>query len=174
MEDGSVRRVSTVDIAGDALATASGVRAAAVPGKRTVLFLLLAITGVLLFPGAAHAQEVSISIDRHARLTADGSIAFTVRVSCELPGTVDFREGLAGATQPKTGAAAEGGLSPDVVCDGVERIYTAGVSLITEHEFNRGPALARATVIACNIVGEEQVCAQASAERRVIVSGRAA
>jgi hypothetical protein len=144
------------------------------PGKRTVPFLLVAIAGVLLFPGVAQAQEVSISIERHARLTADGSITFRVRVSCDLPGTEDFREGLAGAGQPKTGAAAEGGLSPDVICDGVERIYTAGVSLITEQEFKRGPALARAAVHACNTVGEEQVCAHASAVRRVIVSSRRA
>jgi len=142
-------------------------------GKRTVLFLLLAVSGVLLLPGGAQAQELSISIDKHARLTGDGSITFTVRVSCELPGTVDFRQGLAGAVQPKTGAAAEGGLSPDVICDGVEREYTAGVSLITDQEFRPGPALARATVIACNTVGEEQTCAQESAERRVIATGRA-
>jgi hypothetical protein len=142
--------------------------------KRSVV-LFLTITGVLLFPGAAQAQELSISIvERHVALTADGSFTFTVRVSCELPGTEDFREGLAGATQPKTGAAAEGGLGPDVICDGVERIYTAGISLITEQEFKRGPAVARATVIACNTVGDEQVCVQGSAVRRVIVSGHPA
>jgi hypothetical protein len=142
--------------------------------KRMVV-LLLVLPGVLLFPGAAHAQELSISIvERHVALTADGSITFSVRVSCELPGTLDFREGLAGAGQPKTGAAAEGGLSPDVSCDGVERVYTAGVSLITEQQFKRGPAIARATVIACNTVGDEQVCVQGSAVRRVIVSGRPA
>jgi hypothetical protein len=142
------------------------------PGKRTVPFLLVAIAGVLLFPGVAQAQEVSISISRHARLTADGSITFTVRVSCELPGTEDFREGLAGAVQPRTGAAAEGGLSPGVICDGVERVYSGDVSLITEQEFKRGPAVARATVHACNTVGGDQICAHASAARRVIVSGR--
>jgi hypothetical protein len=65
-------------------------------------------------------------------------------------------------------------LSPDVSCDGVERVYTAGVSLITEQQFKRGPAIARATVIACNTVGDEQVCVQGSAVRRLIVSGRPA
>lgn len=140
--------------------------------KRNVPFLLVAIMGVLLFPGPAQAQEASISIGRHAQLTADGSITFKVRLSCELPGSEDFREGLAGAAQPRTGASAEGGLSPDPICDGVERTYTAGVSLITEQEFRRGPAVARATVIACNTVGNEQVCVQESAVRRVIVSSR--
>ena len=139
--------------------------------KRTVSFLLLAIAGAL-FPVGAHAQEASISIEKHARLTVDGSITFTVRVSCDLPGTLDFREGLAGAGQPRTGAGAEGGLSPDITCDGVERTYTAGISLITEQEFKRGPAIAHVTVIACNIVGEDQVCVQETAVRRVIVSGR--
>ena len=141
--------------------------------KRTFFVVLIASIGVTA-TSFAQAQEVSISIERRARPASDGSITFKVHVSCELPGNEDFREGLAGATQPKTGAAAEGGLSPDVVCDGVERVYTAGVSLISEEEFTRGPAIARATVIACNTVGDQQVCVQKSAERRVIVSGRTA
>ena len=138
---------------------------------RRIALLFIAITVALVFPLAAQAQELSISIDRHAQLTADGSITFTVRVSCELPGTPDFRQGLAGARQPRTGAAAEGGLGPDIVCDGVSRTYTAGVSVITEEVFKPGPALARAAVIACNTVGTEQVCVEQSVERRVIVTG---
>ena len=140
--------------------------------KRLCLGLLCAI-GSVAVPTAALAQEsLTISIDRFATLTSDGSIAFTVHVACSLPGVPDFREGLAGASQPRTGAAAEGGLSPNVVCDGVERTYVASVSLITESGFARGPAVARATAIACNVSDDQQVCVQRSAERRVIVTGR--
>jgi hypothetical protein len=141
--------------------------------KRAFL-LVLFVAGALAVPGAAQAQaDISIEIQKHARLTSGGGVIFTVEIACgPLPGTEDFREGLAGATQLKTGAGAEGGLSPDIVCDGVERVYTAGVSLITEAAFKRGPARATAAVIACNTVGDEQVCIQASAERRIIISGR--
>ena len=122
----------------------------------------------------AKAQsEISIQIDRRAVPTSDGSITFRVRISCgPLPGTEDFREGLAGAGQRKTEAGAEGGLSPDVVCDGVERVYTAGISVITDAVFKRGPAVAFVAVIACNVVGDNQVCVEGSAQRRIIVSGR--
>ena len=137
--------------------------------KRALALLLL--SAVTLLPSVAQAQEISVRIARHAQLTSDGSITFRVWVSCELPGTPDFREGLAGAGQPRTGASAEGGLSPDIVCDGVERVYTAGISLISEDPFERGPATANATVIACNTVGDQQVCVQESARRRVIVRG---
>ncbi|MDQ4006318.1 MAG: hypothetical protein M3135_08485 [Actinomycetota bacterium] len=140
--------------------------------RRILLFLVLST--VTLLPSAAQAQEISVRIGRQAQLTPDGSITFQVWVSCELPGTPDLREGLAGAGQARTGASAEGGLSPDIVCDGVERAYTAGISLISEEEFARGPATAHATVIACNTVGANQVCVQESARRRVIVRGRAA
>lgn len=123
---------------------------------------------------AAAADTVSISIEKHARLSSDGSPIFFVRVTCgPLPGSPDFREGFAGARQKKTGAEAEGGLSPDLVCDGVERVYTAGVSVITDERFRRGPARASASVIACNVVGDEQVCESDSAERRIIIRGRA-
>ena len=143
-------------------------------GTRLVLLCLAGLIGVIAAPGAAQAQdEITIQIAKHARLTSDGSVTFTVKVTCgPLPGTEDFREGLAGAGQTKTGAGAEGGLSPNIVCDGVERVYTAGVSLITEAEFARGPARARVTVSVCNIVGEDQMCAHESAERRIIISSR--
>jgi hypothetical protein len=135
------------------------------------LFSLLVLLSVAALPGVAHAQnELSISIERHARLTDDGGIVFRVHVTCgPLPGSEDFREGLAGASQPWTGAEAEGGLSPDVICDGVERIYTAAFSSFTEAEFKRGPARASARVIACNTVGDDQVCVQGAAQRRVII-----
>jgi hypothetical protein len=141
---------------------------------KRIVVVLLTLASVLLSPGAARAQELSIWIEKDARLTADGSITFTVHVTCELPGTVDLREGLAGAGQTRTGAATEGGLSPEIICDGVERVYTGGDSLLTEQEFKRGPAIAHVTVFACNFVGDQQVCVHASAQRRVIVSSRPA
>jgi len=140
--------------------------------RRAVVLFLVPLFLVVGIPHALAQDGISIRIEKHARLTAGGGIEFTVHVTCgPLPGTPDFREGHAGATQARTGAAAEGGLSPDVVCDGVERIYTAQVSPITEAVFKRGPAVARASVIACNTVGDKQVCIQATAERRVIIRG---
>ena len=141
--------------------------------RRAFVLFLVPLVLVVGIPGALGAQDgISIRIENHARLTSGDGIAFWVHVTCgPLPGTEDFREGLAGATQARTGAAAEGGLSPDVVCDGVERVYTAELSPITEAVFRRGPAVARASVIACNTVGDEQVCIQATGQRRVIIRG---
>jgi hypothetical protein len=141
--------------------------------RRAVVVFLVPLVLIVGIPRTLGAQDaISIRIEQHARLTAGGGIAFRVHVTCgPLPGTEDFREGLAGASQAPTGAAAEGGLSPDVVCDGVERTYTAELSPITEAVFRPGPAVARASVIACNTVGDEQVCIQATAERRVIITG---
>jgi hypothetical protein len=142
--------------------------------RATLRLLVFPLLVAAILPGAARAQgDVEISIERHARLTADGGIVFRVHVTCgPLPGSEDFREGFAGAVQQKTGAEGEGGLSPDVICDGEERVYTAGVSSFTESVFRRGPAHANAAVIACNSVGEGQVCVQGSAQRRVVVAGR--
>lgn len=135
----------------------------------------IALSSIVVFAALpAYAQtepSLTLTIDRFATLTGDGSIEFTVRVTCSLPGMEDVREGLAGATQPRTGAAAEGGLSPGISCDGETRTYTAGISLITESRFARGPAIARATVFACNVVDDQQVCVQESVQRRVIVRG---
>ncbi len=140
-----------------------------------MLTLIVLSTSVMVLAGAAQAQEVSIRIDKHARLAPDGSVTFTARVLCgPLPGMEDVREGLAGAGQSKTGAAAEGGLSPTIICDGIERVYTAGVSLLGDAVFERGPARAFVTVFACNTVEEDQICVQASARRRIIISGRSA
>jgi hypothetical protein len=138
---------------------------------RTLVLIVVAVATAL--PGTARAQGlVSIWIEKHARLTADGGVIFRVHVSCgPLPGTEDFREGFAGAGQPRIGAEGEGGLSPDIVCDGVERVYTAGLSTITDAVFVRGPASANAAVIACNTVGDQQVCVAASVQRRIIISG---
>ena len=140
--------------------------------KRTLSLMVLA--AVIPFSGAARAQEdISIRIDKHAQLSSGGGIVFTVHVVCgPLPGVEDFREGFAGAVQQKTGAEAEGELSPSVLCDGVERVYTGAISPITDAVFVRGPAGATAAVIACNIVGDQQICIQSAAHRRVIISGR--
>jgi hypothetical protein len=90
-------------------------------------------------------------------------------VKCTLPGTPDFRQGFAGLSQPRHGAAGEGGLSPDIVCDGKKRLYTGSVSSITGSPFRRGFAVASASVNVCNNVGDQQVCANGSASRRVLV-----
>lgn len=141
------------------------------PAKRALLlFVPLLLAAVL--PGVARADGLSISIEKHARPTAGGGVVFLVHVTCgPLPGTEDFREGLAGAAQARTGAEAEGGLSPEVVCDGAERTYTAALSRFTDDPFRRGPADAAVAVIACNTVGDEQVCLQAGTQRRIIIAG---
>jgi hypothetical protein len=135
----------------------------------SVLFLLC----LWVVPTAAYAQDdVAIRIDRRARLTVDGGIVFRAHVACgPLAGTEDFRESVAGAAQTKTGAEAEGGLSPDVVCDGIERSYTAQLSAFTDAGFRRGPAAATVTVQACNTVGDGQVCISGSHTRRVVIAG---
>jgi hypothetical protein len=141
--------------------------------KRTIPVMVMILAGITLLPGTARAQDnMSIRIDKHAQLGPGGGIAFTVHVACALPGTLDFREGFAGGGQQKSGAQGEGGLSPTVLCDGVERVYRAEVSPITEAGFVPGPAGANATAIACNNVGDQQVCVQASASRRVVITGR--
>src|ERR671913_1275188 len=144
--------------------------------RRGLLLVTAAVTtagGVVAVGTPAPAQSsLSIEIEKHAQLTADGSVVFLVHVTCgPLPGSPDFRQGHAGAGQPKSEAGAEGGLSPDLVCDGVERVYTAGVSLITEEPFRFGPANASAAVIACNVVGDDQVCVEDSAHRSIRIHG---
>lgn len=144
--------------------------------RRGLLLVTAALTtaaGVIGVGTPAPAQSaISVEIEKHAQLTAGGSVLFRVHVTCgPLPGSPDFSQGHAGASQPRTGAGAEGGLSPDLVCDGVERVYTAGVSLITEEPFRFGPANASAAVIACSVVGDDQVCVQASAHRSIRIHG---
>jgi hypothetical protein len=60
-----------------------------------------------------------------------------------------------------------------LICDGIERTYTARVSPFTDKVFRRGSVRASVSVTVCNLVGEEQVCLQGSAERRIIIRGRA-
>ena len=139
---------------------------------RRFLLLLMLIGAMSLNGGAAGADGITIDVSKKAQLAADGSVTYTVQVTCgPLPGTVDFTEGLAGAGQPRTGASAEGGLSPNIVCDGIALTYTAGISLLSEDPFKRGRATAFVSVIACNTVGDQQVCVQGSARERVIVTG---
>ena len=74
--------------------------------------------------------------------------------------------------QAHSGAEAEGGLDGTVVCDGVQRTYTARLIPFTETVFKRGPAGAGASLIVCNVVGDEQICQQAATERSIIIRGR--
>jgi hypothetical protein len=141
-------------------------------GKRVLA--VAAVAGAIAFPGMAHAQgDVSISIARHAQLTTDGAVIIRVVIACDpLPGTEDFQEARAGAGQAKSGAAAEGGIDGTVVCDGIERTYTARLSPFTEAVFKRGPARAVASLVVCNVVGDRQVCEEGRAQRRIIIRGR--
>ena len=135
---------------------------------------LVALVAVMAHPAVALAQDedISISIAKHAQLTSDGAVIIMVDIACDLlPGTEDFQEALAGAGQAKTGAGAEGGIDGTVVCDGISRTYTARLSPFTDAVFERGPAVATASLIICNVVGDEQVCAQRSTQRRIIIRG---
>jgi hypothetical protein len=136
----------------------------------------LAITAVVVLSallGAAQANaEVSVSIGKHASLTTDGAIVIRVHIACDpLPGTEDYQEALAGAVQGKTAAAAEGGIDGAVACDGVLRTHTARLSPFTRAVFKRGPAVARASIMICNVVEDEQVCEHVAAEQRVVIRG---
>jgi hypothetical protein len=132
-----------------------------------------AVVGTIALSGVARAQgDVSISIAKHARLTGDGAVIIRVHIACDaLPGTEDFQEALAGAGQAKTGAEAEGGIDGMVVCDGIGRTHTARLSSFTEGVFRRGPASAGASLIVCNVVGDDQVCEQGATQRRIIIAG---
>ena len=135
---------------------------------------LVAIAGIMALPAIALAQDegISISIAKHAQLTSDGAVIIMIHIACDpLPGTEDFQEALAGAGQAKTGAGAEGGIDGMVVCDGVSHTHTTRLSPFTDAVFRRGPAVATASLIICNVVGDEQVCVQRSTQRRIIIRG---
>jgi hypothetical protein len=140
--------------------------------KRAVA--VAAIAAAISVPKVAQAQgDISISIARHAQLTADRGVIIRVHIACDpLPGTEDFQEALAGAVQAHSGAEAEGGLDGTVVCDGVQRTYTARLNSFTETVFKRGPASAGASLIVCNVVGDEQICQQAATQRSIVIRGR--
>jgi hypothetical protein len=142
--------------------------------RRLCAAALVALAGIMALPAIVLAQDddVSISIEKHGQLTSDGAVIITINIACDpLPGTEDFQEALAGAGQPKTGAEGEGGIDGTVVCDGISRTYTARLSPFTDAVFKRGPADASASVLICNLVGDEQVCIDGATERRIVIRG---
>lgn len=132
----------------------------------------LALAAMLLV-SPAHADDgVTVTIAKHARLTADGDVVILAFVRCgPLPGVEDFQETRAGIGQARTGGAGEGGLDGTVVCDGVERVHTARFSSFAE-PFQPGPARAVASVTACRLVGDDQVCFSDTETRQVIITRR--
>ncbi len=138
---------------------------------RTTLLVVSALAATLALPGPARAEPtVKIWIEKNAHQIPGGGVRFVVHVTCgPLPGSPDFREGFAGASQFKTRAEAEGGLSPDVTCDGGSRVYTAALSAFTEEGFARGWGRANATVIACNVIDDQQVCVNGSSARQIYI-----
>jgi hypothetical protein len=135
---------------------------------------LVALAGLVALPAIALAQDdnISVSIEKHAQLTAGGGVIILIHIACDpLPGREDFQEALAGASQAKTRAEAEGGIDGPVVCDGLSRTYTAHLSPFTDAVFKPGPAGANASLFICNLVGDEQVCAHGAAGRRIIIRG---
>ena len=142
--------------------------------RRFFASALVALAVLMALPAIALAQDdhISISIDRHAQLTSDGAIIIRIDIACDpLAGTPDFQQALAGATQPRTGAWSEGGIDGTVVCDGLSHTHTAHFSSFADAAFKRGPAVARVSLLICNLVGDQQVCAQATTERRIIIQG---
>jgi hypothetical protein len=120
----------------------------------------------------AQNNNIAISIEKHAQLTFDGAVIIMIQIACDpLPGTPDFQEALAGAEQTRTGAEAEGGIDGTVVCDSIPHTYTARLSPFTDAVFKRGPADASASLLICNVVGDEQVCVDGATERRIIIRG---
>jgi len=138
---------------------------------RTTVVVLLASAAIAVSPESASAEPtITVFIEKNAHQLAGGGVVFDVHVTCgPLPGSPEFREGFAGASQWKTKAEAEGGLSPDVTCDGRHRVYTAALSPITDASFARGWGRANASVIACNVVGDQQVCANGSSARQIYI-----
>ena len=130
---------------------------------------------VALAPQAqAQAQAgISLAIEKHARLTEQGGIVIRIHIICgPFEGIEDFQEAHAGAHQVKSGAEAESGIDGTVVCDGVERTYTAHFSSFTDQPFEPGPAGANASLFVCMLVGDEQMCFQGATSRRVIIRGQ--
>lgn len=143
--------------------------------RRLVIGLGLALVTALLTPAPASAEdEITIRIAKHARLTADGQVVIRAFITCgPLPGVEDFQETHAGIGQARTGAAGEGGVDGTVVCDGVERVHTARFTSFAD-PFEPGPAHANVSMIACRLVGDDQVqvCFSDSASRREIITRR--
>lgn len=135
---------------------------------------LVVLLGLVAIPAIALAQDdnISVIIEKHAQLTAGDGVIILIHIACDpLPGTEDFQEGLAGASQAKTGAEAEGGIDGPVVCDGLSRTYTAHLSPFTDEGFKPGPAGANVGLNICNLVGDEQVCVHGGAGGRIVIRG---
>jgi len=136
--------------------------------------VFVALSSLLALPAVALAQDddISISISKHAELTADGGIIIRVHIACDpLPGIEDFQDAHAGAGQRRTGAGGEAGLDGTVVCDGTAHTHTAHLFPITEAVFKRGPARATASLLICYLIEDEQFCLDGSTQRRVIIRG---
>jgi hypothetical protein len=135
---------------------------------------LIALAGIMAFPAIALAKDndITISIAKRAQLTSDGAVIIMIEIACDpLPGIEEFQEAFAGVTQAKTSADAEGGIDGTVVCDGITHMHTARLFPITDAVLSPGSARASASLIICNLVGDEQVCVQRSTQRRIIIQG---
>lgn len=133
--------------------------------------LTLAAPMVVQAPASA-ADEITVSIAKHARLTPGGGVVIRVQVTCpQLPGSQDFQEAHAGASQDSTGAWSESGLDGTIVCDGLPHVHTAHFTSFAENPFKAGPASANASVIVCHTADEVQVCATGSSARRIVIRG---
>jgi hypothetical protein len=142
--------------------------------QKVSIVIGLALSAVLLTSPAYADDDITIRIARHARLTADGDVTIRAFVRCgPLPGVEDFQEAHAGIGQARTGAGGEGGLDGAIVCDGVERAHTGRFSPL-DQPFKAGPARANVSIIACRLVGDDQVqvCFSDSEARRVIITRR--
>lgn len=140
-------------------------------GQRTRI-QFLALVSAMALPTAQAQDDIAISISKHADLASDGAVIIRIHIACDpLPGVEEFQEGFAGAGQARTGAESEGGIDGTIVCDGVAHTHTARLFPF-DAGFKRGPAGAGASVFICNLVGEEQICASGSAERRIVIRGR--
>lgn len=139
-----------------------------------VVFPVL-VAGFLAQPLLAGAQDedISVAIAKHGHLTVDGALIIRIHIACDpLPGVEEFQQGFAGAGQARTGAEGESGIDGTIVCDGFAHTHTALIFPF-EAPFKRGPAGAGASVIICNLVGEEQLCANGSGQRRITILGPA-
>jgi hypothetical protein len=142
--------------------------------RRSRVAALLALAGLLALPAVALAQDqaITITLEKHAQLIAGGGVRIQVLIACDpLPGTEEFQEGLAGASQAKTGAQSEGGLDGPVVCDGLAHTYTAHLFPYTDEGFKPGPASANVGLTICHVVDNGQLCAHGGAGGRIIIRG---
>lgn len=142
-------------------------------GPNRVLSALAALIMLALSP-QAHTQTagISLAIEKHAMLTAQGAAIIRIHITCgPFEGFEEFQQGFAGGSQRKTGAVSESGIDGMVVCDGVERTHTAHLTPF-ETAFKHGPANAHAALHLCMLVGDEQTCFSGSTSRRVIIVGR--